>query len=324
MTIIDAYKALADESRLRVLSLLQHASLSVQDLTRILGLGQSTVSHHLKVLTLAQMVQSQKSGTWIYYHLYPVDSAAAKDSGAHLAHQFVSQFAGNLSNGLSHKLAFDLEELSKILAEKRTATKNFFDSIAADWKALRSEMHSADSYVHHVLQRITPNETLLELGCGAGALLDAILPRTGKTIAVDYSQPMLDAARKNLGALAQQVELRLGHLEHLPIADEAINTAVSYMVLHHVTDPYQVFTDVFRTLIDGGRFIIIELENAVLPQAASTPPLDASLASVWSSFEKQDLKKWLVAAGFHISEEQSLSKHAYLITGVKPTTQKGI
>jgi ubiquinone/menaquinone biosynthesis C-methylase UbiE/DNA-binding transcriptional ArsR family regulator len=323
MSIIDAYKALADESRLRVLSLLQHASLSVQDLTRILGLGQSTVSHHLKVLAQAQMVQPQKSGTWIYYNLFPLDDKVSKDSGAHLAHQFISEFANNLSNGLSHRLSTDTEELKKILAEKRTATKNFFDSIAADWKALRDEMHTADSYAHEVQKRISPKESLLELGCGAGAFLDVILPRVGKTIAVDYSQPMLDAAKKNLGSLAQSVELRLGHLEHLPVADEEIDVAVSYMVLHHITDPLKVFSDTYRALKKDGRLIIVELENAAIPDSISAPSLDSSLPSVWSSFEKQDLKKWLVTAGFQISEEHSLSKQTYLITGVKPKTKQG-
>ncbi|RFA18269.1 ArsR/SmtB family transcription factor [Subtercola boreus] len=74
-------KALADPSRLRLLSLVaahEGGEACVCDLTDPLGLSQPTVSHHLKVLVDAGYLSVQKRGTWHYYGLVPgaLDSAA--------------------------------------------------------------------------------------------------------------------------------------------------------------------------------------------------------------------------------------------------------
>ncbi len=67
-------KAIADPARLQVLSLLRSAEAGeacVCDLTAPLGLSQSTVSHHLKILADAGLVRRDRRGTWAYYSLVP-------------------------------------------------------------------------------------------------------------------------------------------------------------------------------------------------------------------------------------------------------------
>src|SRR6476660_2302680 len=68
------FKALADPNRLRLLSMVK-ADESVEscvcDLTEPLGLGQPTVSHHLKILVEAGLLHREKRGTWAYYSLVP-------------------------------------------------------------------------------------------------------------------------------------------------------------------------------------------------------------------------------------------------------------
>lgn len=69
-------KALADPARLRLISMVaahEDSEACVCDLTEPLGLTQSTVSHHLKVLMDAGYLTSSKRGTWHYYRL--VDGA---------------------------------------------------------------------------------------------------------------------------------------------------------------------------------------------------------------------------------------------------------
>ncbi|AEI13201.1 ArsR/SmtB family transcription factor [Cellulomonas gilvus] len=69
-----ALKALADPTRLRLLSIIaahQGAEACVCDLTEPVGLSQPTVSHHLKVLTEAGLVSRDKRGVWAYYALVP-------------------------------------------------------------------------------------------------------------------------------------------------------------------------------------------------------------------------------------------------------------
>lgn len=68
------FKALADPSRLRLLSIIKAAptgSTCVCDLTEPLDLSQPTVSHHLKTLVEAGLLQREKRGTWAYFSLAP-------------------------------------------------------------------------------------------------------------------------------------------------------------------------------------------------------------------------------------------------------------
>ena len=68
------FKAMADPVRLRLLSLIaSHAGgeACVCDLTAPLGLSQPTVSHHLRILTEAGLLNRDKRGVWAYYSLVP-------------------------------------------------------------------------------------------------------------------------------------------------------------------------------------------------------------------------------------------------------------
>lgn len=62
-------KALSDETRVRIVSLLTHNELCVCQLMEILGMGQSTVSKHLGILRNAGLIEVEKRGTWSFYRL---------------------------------------------------------------------------------------------------------------------------------------------------------------------------------------------------------------------------------------------------------------
>ncbi|MEO6018870.1 MAG: metalloregulator ArsR/SmtB family transcription factor [Knoellia sp.] len=67
-------KAVADPVRLRLLSIIRDSEggeACVCDLTPAIGLAQPTVSHHLKVLTEAGLVQREKRGTWAWFRVIP-------------------------------------------------------------------------------------------------------------------------------------------------------------------------------------------------------------------------------------------------------------
>jgi ArsR family transcriptional regulator len=68
--LASAFKVLGDPARLRMLSLIaacEEGEMCVCDLTTPLGVGQPTVSHHLKVLHDAGFLRREKRGTWVYY-----------------------------------------------------------------------------------------------------------------------------------------------------------------------------------------------------------------------------------------------------------------
>lgn len=321
-TIVDAYKALADESRLRILSALDQSVFTVQELTQILGLSQSTVSHHLKVLNQSGIVEAERNGTFAFYRL-----SSKANPGHSLAKHFISLTKEDLANGLISKLQNDKSKIQNIIFQKRDSLKHLFDAAATEWQTVKEKIQGSATYYKEVLSFIKREDTLLEIGCGAGLFLDSALPRPGATIAVDYSEAMLTATQKTLGIRSKDVDLRLGYLEHLPVADEVIDSCVSYMVLHHIRDPKLVLKDVLRTLKPGGSICIIELSKY---DPSLTP--ERAFADIWPGFDPKELGSWLVDIGFEEikvtlledKEPKSTGTKPFLLFGIKPQTKEKI
>jgi ArsR family transcriptional regulator len=82
LRLAESMKALADPARLRLLSLIQSqpgGEACVCHLTEPLGLSQPTVSHHVKVLLQAGLVEREQRGSWAYYRVIPEPLAALRD-----------------------------------------------------------------------------------------------------------------------------------------------------------------------------------------------------------------------------------------------------
>ena len=73
--IMSVVKALGDESRVRALLALRNGELCLCQITELLGLAPSTVSKHMSILNQARLVDTRKSGRWVFYRLAGDDSA---------------------------------------------------------------------------------------------------------------------------------------------------------------------------------------------------------------------------------------------------------
>lgn len=81
--IAGAFKALADPARLRLLSFIAaqpSGEACVCYLMKPLDISQPTVSHHLKVLYDAGLLERERRGTWVYYRILPERLAALRDA----------------------------------------------------------------------------------------------------------------------------------------------------------------------------------------------------------------------------------------------------
>ena len=113
------------------------------------------------------------------------------------------------------------------------------------------------------LLALREGETVLDLGSGGGIDCFVAAKRVGPTghvIGVDMTPEMIARARKNAAAGGfDNVEFRLGEIEHLPVSDGTVDAVISNCVINLVPDKAQVFADVFRTLKSGGRMSVSDI-----------------------------------------------------------------
>jgi arsenite methyltransferase len=152
------------------------------------------------------------------------------------------------------------------------------------------------------LASLKPGDVVLDLGSGAG--FDCFLaaskvgPR-GKIIGVDMTPEMLDKARENArkGKYAN-VEFRLGEIEHLPVADSAVNVIISNCVINLSLDKPAVFKEAFRVLKPGGRLMVSDIVLLADLPAEILSSMEAYVGCIAGASQKSDYLGAIKAAGF--------------------------
>ncbi|MFA5732877.1 MAG: arsenite methyltransferase [Acidithiobacillus sp.] len=149
---------------------------------------------------------------------------------------------------------------------------------------------------------LKPGETVVDLGSGGG--FDCFLAvrevgSSGRVIGVDMTPDMVSKARANaLKGRYENVEFRLGEIEHLPIADATADVIISNCVINLSPNKLQVFRDAFRILKPGGRLAISDVVATVeLPEEMRN---DAVLIAgcIGNASLIDDLEAMMRGAGF--------------------------
>lgn len=145
-------------------------------------------------------------------------------------------------------------------------------------------------------------ETVLDLGSGGG--FDAFLAatevgETGQVIGIDMTPSMISKARSNaVNGKYNNVEFRLGEIEHLPVADSSIDVIISNCVINLSPDKQQVFHDSFRALKPGGRLAISDVvASTVLPDDIKND-MHLLSACVSGASLVSELQDFMAQAGF--------------------------
>jgi ubiquinone/menaquinone biosynthesis C-methylase UbiE len=280
--IHDHLASLADTTRSRVLLLLDRRELTVSELCRILQLPQSTVSRHLKALSDSGWVAARAEGTSNLYTMTRDDL----DPSMRRLWLLVREQVGS-----SSAAAQDQRRLQAALAERRTKSQEFFSSSAGQWDRMRDELFGDRSHLAALAALADGTWTVGDLGCGTGQVSASLAPFVARVIAVDASAAMLQAARKRLNGL-DNVELRRGDLEALPIDNGQLDAATLMLVLHHVPEPERALADVARVLKPQGRAIVVDM----LPHDRES--YRQQMGHVWLGFSDEHVRRLFQEAGF--------------------------
>ena len=168
-------KVLADPTRLRILALLELEELSVGELSRALGLAQSRVSNHLRVLREGEFLRERHVGASTYLR-------SALPHGGQDATGYAARLWSSLREGLAElpEHGADRLRLSDLLAQRGPGTAEFFDALAGEWDKLGALFQTGQARQRAAAHLLPKGLVLADLGCTR--VLTNILPSPSKTL----------------------------------------------------------------------------------------------------------------------------------------------
>ncbi|MGD1888849.1 MAG: ArsR/SmtB family transcription factor, partial [Cohaesibacteraceae bacterium] len=247
---LDALKALAEPTRLRLLALLCQGDLSVKDLTSLLGQSQPRLSRHLKLLTDAGWILRSPEGAWVYYRM--AESADLKVVWAAVRGMMGSD---------DQVLADDAERLQRLKDEQSASAEAFFQEHAARWDALRADLVPEAEVEAAIMAALgkQPVETFLDIGTGTGRLLVLLQELYVAGRGIDPTHAMLQVARSRLAdAGGEHAQVRHGDGLALGLPRDSQDLVALHQVMHFFDDPRPMLAEARRVLAPGGRLLIVD------------------------------------------------------------------
>ncbi|MNZ67864.1 Biofilm growth-associated repressor [compost metagenome] len=279
-------KAGGDPLRLNVLRALASDSFGVLELAQIFAIGQSGMSHHLKVLAQAGLVATRREGNAIFYR-------RALPDGLSLGGKLHAALLEEV-DGLT--LADDVQARIAQVQQRRAATsQDFFLRVEEKFRAQQDLIAGLPQYRESLLALLDKlsfeaGANALEVGPGDGEFLPELARRFTRVTALDNSPTMLDLARRvcEREGLAN-VNLQLA--DALSATDVEADCVVLNMVLHHFSAPAEALRQLANRVKPGGSLLVTELCSHDQSWARE------ACGDIWLGFEQDDLARWASAAG---------------------------
>jgi ArsR family transcriptional regulator len=306
-SIVKSLRLLADETRLRLLLVLQKEELSVLELQEILGMGQSRISSHLGQLRRAGLIQDRRSGKNIYYAL-----------SGDVVHKDLAPLIEASAREIP-EAERDAKALRLLLKNRQDKAREYFNQLAGKFGRTYCPGRTWEGLAHMLLF-LVPDLTIADLGAGEGTLAQLLAKRARQVIAIDSSEKMVEFGDELASKHGfKNLEYRLGDIEKPPIEDESVDLAILSQALHHAASPGRAVAAAYKILKPGGRLAILDLLQHQFEKAREL------YADTWLGFTEADLHHFLEDAGFEKIEvtvvardEQNPQFHTLLASGVKP------
>jgi SAM-dependent methyltransferase len=264
--VVRALKSAAEPTRLRLMVLLSHGEFTVGELATILRQSQPRISRHLRLLTEAGFLDRFREQQCVYYRM-PVTGQCLQWS-----RQILS-----LLNPDAALLRRDRERAAHVVGQRAVT--------AAPVETVESQPR--EDLDRLLVEELGPSSIgeLLDIGTGAGLMLELLGPRAEHAIGIDISAPALRLARTRVhGVGLSHCEFRRGDMYGLPCEDAAFDLVTMDRLLVQAERPVAALNEAARALRPGGRLLVIE-DFEQLAARATVNPL-------------AQLRGWLTAGGF--------------------------
>ncbi len=299
-SVLNALRAAAEATRLRLLALCADGELTVSELTRILGQSQPRVSRHLKLLCEAGLLERYQERSWVFYRL------ARRAGNADLA----ATLTGLIPRD-DPTLALDRERLAEVKRVRAEQAAHYFRENVARWDEIRA-LHVPEEELEEALLRLTgtgPIGDMLDIGTGTGRMIELFGDRVERAIGIDALPDMLSVARVNLEkAGLSHCTVRLGDMYKLPFPAGSFDLVTIHMVLHFADNPGGAIAEAGRVLRSGGKLLIADFAPHDLEH------LRESHAHRRLGFAEDEIVDWLSTAGLPPGEPVKLPSERLTVT----------
>jgi len=292
-----SFRALGDPTRLRILRLVAEAPLNVTELVSLVGVAQSSVSHHLGKLKGLGLLREERQAGFSYYSL-GLEQGDSRWPLIRLARE-AEDAAGDSAR---------LKDLLRARADRQALNERLLEP-GQSWFLWAGALAS-----------LLPPLDVADFGCGTGVLSVAIARWARHVWAIDQNADALVQARERAGREARSnITFLLEDLHRLSLKAGRMDLVVISQSLHHVEAPHAVLAEAARLLKPGGRLVLLELmpheERWVLER----------LGHRHLGFAPEALEAALREVGFTSLTRETHARdgvspfRVFLLTGVKPS-----
>lgn len=285
-------KAAADALRLDILRVLGGGTFGVQELADIFEVAQPGMSHHLKVLLGAELVEARREGNYIFYRR-PILARETPHQG------FVRKLLEEIDQQPPNSEL--IHRVKKIYDDRSRSSREFFEKhikgFSLEQKRI-AELSQYDSSLAKLLDQVKKRGTVLEVGPGEGELLVLLAERFGKVLAMDRSKEMIRTSQRRVsGTKLKNIDFCIGAFEDENPIGNKIDLVVFNMVLHHQASPKETFEKVYHLLGSQGAFLVVDL--CLHHQSW----VRDSCGDLWLGFLPEDLSEWAKLVGFKVGPQ---------------------
>lgn len=288
--LLNLFRALGDETRLRTMLLVQYRELSIGELAAVFDQSQPRVSRHVRILDEAGLIERRKEGSWVFIRPARTD----------FDHVLSSLLQGRHGAG-AETARQDREALDRLREAGAREAEKWFEANAFEWDCLRS-LHVPESNVEQaILSTLDDREydRMADIGTGTGRMVELLGDRAAHVVALDRSPSMLRLARAKLDG--REVDFLQGDFNDLPLEENSCDLMVFHQVLHFAQHPERVMAEAARVLKPGGDLLIADF---ALHQREE---LRTRFAHNRLGFADDDMEQWMADCGLAPVERRELA-----------------